>query len=371
MFGVVEPKLRAPKWGSRAPGKLVGRNAPRQLASTAEVRPQWRAPGGAWSFSHMSEPPGGVRPARANSAEFGWETGAKARLPVRGEGPSAGAAHGTPGPQRGAGRGSVLIEIVGEPVAIAQRSAARGEYFVTVLRDQNGMLELRAQAPVDGDGRPLVLEDADPVVAQVDHGLDREGHPRPETRPGAAPARVGHLGLGVEGPPDAVTHEIPHHGAAVAVGERLDRRADVADPRPRADLRDTELQGSPRHLGDEDGLGARGADVEGDRRIPVKSLVFMRDVDVDDVAVPELAVRGDAVADDLVDRGADALGEALVVQRSGDRALGEGVLVHELVDFVGGDPRADQGVHLRQGVRRESPCFPHELDLLGRLDFDG
>ena len=47
------------------------------------------------------------------------------------------------------------------------------------------------------------------------------------------------------------------------------------------------------------------------------------DIDADDVAVPEdVVVVGDAVADDLVDRGAHGLGESLVVERRrGDPVL--------------------------------------------------
>ena len=52
------------------------------------------------------------------------------------------------------------------------------------------------------------------------------------------------------------------------------------------------------------------ADEERDRRVAVHAVEVDGDVDVDDVAVDQRPAVGDAVADDLVDRGADRLGEA-------------------------------------------------------------
>src|SRR5690606_39364941 len=51
--------------------------------------------------------------------------------------------------------------------------------------------------------------------------------------------------------------------------------------------------------------------------VAVHALVVGGDVDVDDVAVGDDGVVGDAVADDLVQRGAQRLGVALVAQRAG------------------------------------------------------
>ena len=65
-------------------------------------------------------------------------------------------------------------------------------------------------------------------------------------------------------------------------------------------------------------------------------------IDVDNVALSQLPAVRDAVADDFVDGGADALWEAAVPQR---RRVGPGRdrgLVHGLVDRVGLDPGPNQ-----------------------------
>ena len=64
------------------------------------------------------------------------------------------------------------------------------------------------------------------------------------------------------------------------------------------------------------------------------------DVDVDDVAVAQHGGVGDAVADDLVDRGAQRLGEAAVAERRRVGAVVDEELVPDAVQLVGGDARA-------------------------------
>ena len=54
--------------------------------------------------------------------------------------------------------------------------------------------------------------------------------------------------------------------------------------------------------------------------------------DVDDVALAQRLVARDAVADDVVDRGADRVAVALVEQRRRDGAAAERELAHHVVD---------------------------------------
>ena len=68
-----------------------------------------------------------------------------------------------------------------------------------------------------------------------------------------------------------------------------------------------------------------------------------RDVEVDDVAVDERPVVGDAVADDLVDRRAQRLGERAVVQRARIAAAPDALLVAQGVELVGGHPGRHRG----------------------------
>src|SRR5699024_827011 len=75
---------------------------------------------------------------------------------------------------------------------------------------------------------------------------------------------------------------------------------------------------------------------EGGVGIAVHPVDVGGDVDVDDVAVGDHGGVGDAVADHLVERGAARLGEVLVAEGGGIRAVVEHVLVGDAVDLVGG-----------------------------------
>jgi hypothetical protein len=93
-------------------------------------------------------------------------------------------------------------------------------------------------------------------------------------------------------------------------------------------------------------------------------------VNVHDVALGERPRVRDTVADALVDRGADALGEAAVVQGRGVSARLERPAVHRRVDRVGGHARADHRAGLVQDLGGQAAGGAH-LDEAGgvvRLD---
>ena len=119
---------------------------------------------------------------------------------------------------------------------------------------------------------------------------------------------VQHLDVGVELLADAVADERPHHAVAVLLGVVLDGPADVADRPPGLHGLDA-VPGAL--LGDPHELAALGIDVADEERgvgVAVHPTDEAGDVDVDDVAVLQRTGVGDAVADDLVDRGAQAFG---------------------------------------------------------------
>src|SRR5688572_10660135 len=187
-----------------------------------------------------------------------------------------------------------------------------GEDFVAFAGDRDGVLPLRRQAVVLGDDGPAVGQLADAGLAGVDHRLDREGHARLERHAGAGAPVVQDLRLLVELAADAVAAEFAHHRIAVLLGVRLDGGAQVAQPRARAHLADAEPHAFVRHLDQAARLYARLADIEHAARVAVKAVLDHGDVDVEDVAGLENPVAGDAMADLVVDRGADRLREGLV-----------------------------------------------------------
>src|SRR5699024_2025721 len=76
---------------------------------------------------------------------------------------------------------------------------------------------------------------------------------------------------------------------------------------------------------------------------------------------------GDAVADHLVERGAARLGEVLVAEGGGIRAVVEHVLVGDAVDLVGGHPRGDGLAGRGQRTGRDAAGDAHLLDHLSGL----
>jgi hypothetical protein len=91
------------------------------------------------------------------------------------------------------------------------------------------------------------------------------------------------------------------------------------------------------------------ADEERLVRVAVDSADVGGDVDVDDVAVRERPVVGDAVADDVVDAAAQGLGEAAIAERRRVGAVLDEELVPDPVEVIGGDAGRDDGL---DGVER-------------------
>jgi hypothetical protein len=111
-----------------------------------------------------------------------------------------------------------------------------------------------------------------------------------------------------------------HHLAVVAFGDFLNRVAVVAEQSARFHHCDCGVETLPGGFDDADVvrvLGRGGADVVGFVEVAVEAAVVEGDVYVEDVAVLERAVVGDAVADYFVDAGADGFGEVVIVEGGG------------------------------------------------------
>ena len=85
----------------------------------------------------------------------------------------------------------------------------------------------------------------------------------------------------------------------------------------------------------------------------------------DDVAFAQRLFVRDAVADHVVDRGADRLRKAAVVQRSRDRAMRDDELVAYPVELFRGHARAN--VRRDEGRGRQPAGAAHSLEGLGAV----
>src|SRR5690348_14411127 len=86
-----------------------------------------------------------------------------------------------------------------------------GEYLVPGLGDTHGVLELRRERAVLGNGGPAVREDLHLEAAGIHHRLYREEHARLEHGPVLGCAEMQDRGRVVEDAADAMPAEIAHH----------------------------------------------------------------------------------------------------------------------------------------------------------------
>jgi hypothetical protein len=201
-------------------------------------------------------------------------------------------------------------------------------------------------------------------AAGIHHRLDREEHARPQRR-ALSGRRSADVRRFVELAPDAVAAEVrgttekrwPLH-----VG--LDGVADVAERRTRADRADAAHHRLVGHVHQQPCLGGGLARHVHAARVAVPAIEDDGDVDVDDVALGQQAVAGDAVADHVVDRGAGRLGVAAVAERRGHGAAGQHEVVNELVDLLGGHARLNmRGDHIeRLGSQPSGAAHPLEIE---------
>ena len=106
---------------------------------------------------------------------------------------------------------------------------------------------------------------------------------------------------------------------------------------------------------------------EGGVGVAVHPVDIGGDVDIHDVAIGNDGRVRDAVADDLVQRGAAGLWETLVTQRRWVGTVVDHVVVGDPVQFIGGDTGCDGCARLGQRTGGNATGNAHLLDHLRRL----
>ena len=145
---------------------------------------------------------------------------------------------------------------------------------------------------------------------------------------------------------DTMPRVIAHDTCASALGEGLDDLADLCVWLARAADCDGGVKAVASGLDQINGIRVL-LSLLSDRvrgiQVAVEALMVQGDVEVDNVAILERPLVGDTVADDLIDRGADALGVSMVSKWAWVAVALDGLLKDDLVNLVGGDARADMG----------------------------
>src|SRR5829696_9149230 len=148
-----------------------------------------------------------------------------------------------------------------------------------VLGNGDGVLEVGGEGAVGRvDGPPVPLAEADIVVAERDHGLYGEGHPRKQTWTRAGRAVVRDLGVLVHLPADPVGDQVPYDPVTAGLGECLYRVADVAKPVAGTHLSRRRIETLLRGPEQPEDVLVHVPDRDGGRRVGYEALVADADV---------------------------------------------------------------------------------------------
>ena len=203
---------------------------------------------------------------------------------------------------------------------------------------------------------------------EIDHRLDGEEHAFAQRNAFARPAEMQHVGGVVEDPAETMTAEIANHRTALGLGIGLDGVADIAQGGAGLDHGDAAHHGLVGDLDQAPRLERDIADEKHAARIAVPAVDDGGDVDIEDIAVPQPLVAGNAVADHMVDRGADRFGKTAVVERRRDRAAIADEPGAELVERLRGDPGNDMRGDEIEGLRGQAAGHAHRLVILLAMD---
>ena len=250
-------------------------------------------------------------------------------------------------------------------------TGGQGQHLVARFSHQHGVFPLRRERAVFGDDGPAVAHFLDFFAADVEHGLNRDRHAGLELAQRAGAAVVKNLRLFMKLLTNAVAAKFAHHTQAVAFGKALNRMAHVAQIGPGLDLDDAVPHGVIGQRAQAFGRHRAFAHNEHAAAVAVPAVLDDGHVHIDDVAFLQRLVIGNAVADLVVDGGADRFGIRVmarrrVVQRRRDGVLDvDGVVVSQFVELVGGHAGHDEGRQVVQQFRGQSSRHAHACNASG------
>lgn len=250
-----------------------------------------------------------------------------------------------------------------------RRWLGQGEDVYAVGGDNHSVLELGGAFAVAGDDGPVVLPHIPFDAAQGEHGFDGEDHAFfDDGVVGGGRIVVGDDEAGVELAAYAVAGEVAHHAVAEAGGVLFDDAADDVDFAAGAYGLHGAVEGFFGAFNEQAGFFVDVADEQGLVGVAVHIVQVGGDVQVEDVAVFEDGGVGDAVADDLVEGGADGLGEAPVVDGGGVGPVVADVFVDEYVNVVGGGAGDRNFLGFDDGSGGDFAGGPHHFYFFGGVE---
>jgi hypothetical protein len=112
------------------------------------------------------------------------------------------------------------------------------------------------------------------------------------------------------------------------------------------------------------------ADKKHPTRIAVPAVEDHGHVDVEDIALHQPPVAGDAMAHDVVDRGANRFRKAAIVERRRDCVVIDNESVAQPVELAGGKSGPDMGSDEVERLGSERSSSPHAVEGFRTVDLD-
>lgn len=231
------------------------------------------------------------------------------------------------------------------------------------------MLELCGQLPVACDSRPSVAKDFDRRLAKIDHRFDRKQHALFHLNAIALGTVVQDVGTLVEGPAKPVSAEISNDAASLAFGIRLNGSANGARSDTRLYRGNAELKALVRDVDQPLSASRDVTDGEHPAGVAMPAIDDQCDVNVDDIALAQWLWAWNAMADDVINRGADGLAETSVVEGCGNRLVCDCEIQCKVVERFRRHARHDvRGQHIERFCG-QPPGLAHALEVITRIDF--
>src|SRR5690606_27805281 len=178
------------------------------------------------------------------------------------------------------------------------------------------------------------------------------------------------LWLLMENLANPMTAIFAHYRIVISFGVVLDYVTNIAESAARLDELNRFIHAFLGHLDQAFSMGSRSAHKVHGTGVTVVTLVNHGYIDVDDVPrLKHFFLRGDAVTDDVVDRGANGFGETAIAQAGRDGFLHiHDMVVADFIQFGGGYAGLNVLTNHLQHFCRHTASNAHFFDFFGGFD---
>lgn len=240
-----------------------------------------------------------------------------------------------------------------------------GQNLRPLFCHQDRVFELGRQASVSGSDGPIVLGvKFRESSTGVNHRLDGETHSGKQSFLTAlAVGNVRDVGILMKSSTETVSDVLANDRESPLIGFFNDVIPDHTHRTTRFQSGDRAMHSIECALADRASFFANGPNQECFGLIAMPTVDNTGDVDIDDIAILQDIVAGDAMADDIIDARAATAGVSQIPKCRWRVAVLDSEIVDEAIDFAGGDTWLDEGTEVVHQLRVESSCGSHPVAL--------